>query len=312
MNASPDRNSNESIESSGLNSSQGGDSREYETFRQNIKQVFEAQDRGEQVGDIELFQDILGKDVCRKLGLFRLPPEFCLSVIMPVFNEAATIEAMVRRVKSSRIPMEVILVDDGSTDGTREVLQGLSGEPDTRVVLHAENQGKGAAIRTGMAEARGDILIIQDADMEYDPDDYRFLLQPIIEGDADVVFGSRYSNNDREVPPLWHQWGNQFITLCASLALGRRFTDVETCYKVFRRSVIQEILPTLRENRFGIEIELTCKLARNRKLRIYERPIRYRRRSYAEGKKIGWRDGVAAMWCILKYSFGNLDSDLPS
>ncbi|MHB8955303.1 MAG: glycosyltransferase family 2 protein [Pirellulaceae bacterium] len=251
---------------------------------------------------VELLHRVLGDDVCRQLGVYRFPAGFLLSVVIPVYNEARTIEQVVTRVRATELPLEMILVDDGSTDGTRDVLERMAGAADCRILVHARNEGKGAAIKTGLAAACGDVVVIQDADMEYDPRDLRLLLQPIIENEADVVFGSRFIHNDRPVSPLWHQGANQFITLFAVLASGYRFTDVETCYKMFRRELVQDIVPTLREKRFGIEIELTFKLVKQRGVRFYERPIRYARRSYAEGKKIGWRDGLAALWCVLRYS----------
>ncbi len=250
---------------------------------------------------VELLHRVLGADVCRQLGIYPLPPDFLLSVVIPVYNEARTIEQVLARVRATELPLEMILVDDGSTDGTREVLQRVALGEDCRVILHERNQGKGAAVKSGLAAARGQVVVIQDADMEYDPRDLRLLLQPIVEGDADVVYGSRFIHNDRPVSPLWHQGANQLITFCAVLVSGYRFTDVETCYKMFRRDLVRDIVPTLRERRFGIEIELTFKLVRQRGVRFFERPICYARRSYAEGKKIGWRDGFAALWCILRY-----------
>ena len=252
---------------------------------------------------VELMYKLLGADLCQQLGVYRIPAGFLLSVVIPIFNEARTIEQVVTSVRATGLPVEIVLVDDGSTDGTRELLRRLSGDPDCQVIMHGKNEGKGAALKTGLAAAKGDVIVIQDADMEYDPRDFRILLQPILEDDADVVYGSRFIHNDRPVSPLWHQGANQLITFLSVLATGYRFTDVETCYKMFRRELIEDIVPTLREKRFGIEIELTFKLARKSGVRFYERPIRYARRSYAQGKKIGWRDGIAALWCILRYSF---------
>lgn len=251
---------------------------------------------------VELLYKLLGADLCQQLGLYRIPAGFLLSVIIPVFNEAKTIEQVVASVRATGLPLEIVLVDDGSTDGTRDLLQRLADEPDCQVIMHGNNQGKGAALKTGLAAATGDVVVIQDADMEYDPRDFRALLQPILNDDADVVYGSRFIHNDRPVSPLWHQGANQLITFLSVLATGFRFTDVETCYKMCRRELIADIVPTLREKRFGIEIELTFKLAGKSGIRFYERPIRYARRSYAQGKKIGWRDGIAAIWCILRYS----------
>jgi len=242
----------------------------------------------------------LGQDTARRLGIFQLPENFLLSVVIPVYNEVNTIEAVVQRVRSSGLPIEIILVDDGSRDGTRDKLKQLESIPNTRVILHEKNRGKGAAIKTGFAHATGDIVVIQDADMEYDPQDFRYLIQPIIEGDADVVYGTRYGHQDRPVAPLWHYAVNRLISILTSIKTGLYFSDVETCYKLFPRKVIQDLVPQLRENRFGIEIEVTIRLARQ-KIRFYERHIRYHRRSWDQGKKIGWKDGVRALWCILRY-----------
>jgi glycosyltransferase involved in cell wall biosynthesis len=246
-------------------------------------------------------EKLLGADTCRRLGVFHLPEGFVLSVVIPCYNEVRTIEQVIRRVRDTSLPCEIILVDDGSTDGTRDVLCGLAVQPDLRIVFHERNQGKGAALRTGFQHATGDVVTVQDADLEYDPRDFRYLLQPIVEGVADVVYGSRFSGNDRQVGPLWHLAVNQLITKLFNLRHGRKFSDVETCYKLFRRSLIQEIAPSLREKRFGIELEMTAKLLRKGDVRFHERPISYVRRTFAEGKKINWRDGVSALWCIAKY-----------
>ena len=248
-----------------------------------------------------LARRLLGADACRRLAIYPLPPEFLLSVVIPVFNESATIQRVIARVRDTGLPVEIILVDDGSMDGTRVLLAQLSSDDDCQVILHSANRGKGAAVRTGLAAATGDVVVIQDADTEYDPSDFRWLLQPIIEDEADVVYGSRFTNHACPVAPLWHRAANKLITVCASYASGYRFSDVETCYKMFRRALVQEIVPTLRERRFGIEIELTFKLLGQPGARFHERPIRYQRRSYEEGKKIGWRDGIAALWCIFRY-----------
>jgi len=252
---------------------------------------------------VESLERILGSDVCRRIGVYKLPPAFVLSVIIPVYNEAKTITDVIARVRKTELACEMIVVDDGSSDGTKEVLQALaeSGQDDVRIFFHDKNQGKGAALVTGFQHATGDVVVVQDADMEYDPQDLRFLLQPIVEDYADVVYGSRFSGADRQVSPLWHLAANQVITKLFSFRHGRKFTDVETCYKVFRRELIQQLAPHLREKRFGIELEITARLLQNRETRFYERPISYVRRTYAEGKKIGWRDGVWALWCILRY-----------
>jgi|688.fasta_scaffold03686_15 glycosyltransferase involved in cell wall biosynthesis len=242
----------------------------------------------------------LGEDTARRLGIFQLPENFFLSVVIPVYNEVNTIESVVERVRSSGLPIEIILVDDGSRDGSREKLKQFEAMPKTKVIFHEKNRGKGAAIKTGFSQATGDIVVIQDADMEYDPQDFRYLIQPIIEGEADVVYGTRYGHQDRPVAPLWHYAVNRIISILTSIKTGLYFSDVETCYKLFPRKLIQELVPKLRENRFGIEIEVTIRLARQ-KIRFYERHIRYHRRSWDQGKKIGWKDGVRALWCILRY-----------
>ena len=242
----------------------------------------------------------LGQDTARRLGIFQLPENFLLSVVIPVFNEVNTIENVIHRVRSSGLPIEIILVDDGSRDGTREKLKNLEQQSDIRIILHEKNRGKGAALKTGFQHAKGDIVVIRDADMEYDPQDFRYLIQPIIEGEADVVYGTRYGHQDRPVAPLWHYCVNRFISLLTSIKTGLYLSDVETCYKLFPRKLIQDLVPNLKEDRFGFEIEVTVRLARQ-KIRFYERPIRFHRRSWDQGKKIGWKDGVRALWCILRY-----------
>ncbi len=224
-----------------------------------------------------------------------------LSVVIPCYNELATIDEIVRRVREIPIDKEIIIVDDYSTDGTRERLAELGESDDIVVALHGENQGKGAALRTGFREARGDIVLIQDADLEYDPKEYPKLIQPILDGRADVVYGSRFAGGDsHRVLYFWHSIGNRFLTLVSNALTDLNLTDMETCYKVFRREVIQDI--AIEENRFGFEPEITAKLAK-RKVRIYEVGISYSGRTYEEGKKIGWRDGVHAIYAILKYNF---------
>lgn len=223
-----------------------------------------------------------------------------LSVIIPCYNEAATILDLIRRVETSPVSIkEIIIVDDGSQDGTIEVLKSVR-NPLVRVFFHDKNQGKGAALRTGFAAAEGDICIVQDADLEYDPEEFPVVIQPIIDGKADVVFGSRFQGGrPHRVVYYWHSVGNKFLTTLSNMLTNINLTDMETCYKAFRREVIQSI--SIRENRFGFEPEITAKVSR-KNLRIYEVGISYYGRTYAEGKKIGWRDGVRAIYCILKYN----------
>jgi glycosyltransferase involved in cell wall biosynthesis len=228
--------------------------------------------------------------------------EPCLSVVMPVFNEADTVAAVVKTVLSQRPVQEFVIVDDCSTDGTWDKLQPLAqNEPRVKLTRHGYNQGKGAALRTGFAQATSPIVIVQDADSEYDPAEYYRLLTPILTGKADVVFGSRFIGSDaHRVLFYWHSLGNKFLTTLSNMASGLNLTDMEVCYKTFRREIIQGI--KVEENRFGFEPEITAKVAKL-KVRIYEVAISYYGRTYAEGKKIGWRDGVHALWCILKYNF---------
>ena len=243
----------------------------------------------------------LGEDVCRELGIFPLPEGLRLSVVVPVYNEKTTVAEIVRRIRAVPIAKEIILVDDGSTDGTRDVLATFAAELDLRIILHPQNRGKGAALRTGFAQATGDIVLVQDADLEYDPRQYRKLIQPIVEGMADVVFGSRFLPvGPHRVLYFWHYVANRSLTILSNMFTGLNLTDMETCYKVFRREVIQAITPTLKEDRFGIEPELTAKIAR-RKYRTYEIGISYFGRTYQEGKKIGLADACRAFWAILRY-----------
>ncbi|MEY2643452.1 MAG: hypothetical protein RLZZ611_101 [Cyanobacteriota bacterium] len=223
-----------------------------------------------------------------------------LSVVIPCFNEAATILDLIERVRSSPVgPKQIIVVDDGSSDGTRTLLQGLQAD-DLTVLLHERNRGKGAALATGFAAARGEICIVQDADLEYDPAEYPLVIGPIVNGKADVVFGSRFQGAaPHRVVYFWHRVGNGFLTLLSNMFTDLNLTDMETCYKAFRTDIIQSI--TIREKRFGFEPEITAKVARLR-CRVYEVGISYYGRTYDEGKKIGWKDGVRAIWCILKYN----------
>lgn len=233
-------------------------------------------------------------------------PAVRLSVVIPVFNELQTLEEIVGRVQAVELPApfvgkEIVLVDDGSTDGTRALLAELEQRFDNvRAILHEVNQGKGAALRTGFESATGDVVLIQDADLEYDPNEYPRLLEPIADGRADVVYGSRFIGGEsHRVLYFWHTVGNRVLTLLSNMMTDLNLTDMETCYKVFRREVIRGI--TIEENRFGFEPEITAKIAK-RGVRIYEVGISYSGRTYEEGKKIGWRDGVRALWCIAKYN----------
>ena len=225
-----------------------------------------------------------------------------LSVVIPVYNEKATIRAIIERVRSvslEGIDKELIVVDDCSRDGTRQELETLS-LPGVHVVYHERNRGKGAALRTGFARATGDVVLVQDADMEYNPQEYPVLLKPILDGHADVVYGSRFLSGPHRVHLFWHYVGNRFLTLLSNMMSNLNLTDMETCYKVFRREVLQGM--TLRSDRFGFEPEVTQKVARGG-WRVYEVPISYHGRDYAEGKKIGWKDGVSAIYTIIKFRF---------
>ncbi len=252
-----------------------------------------------------ILERVLGAELCRRLGIVRLPDAFKLSIVMPVYNEIRTLSKVIERLRATHLPLEIVIIDDGSRDGSREYLAGLSERTaenaDLKIVFHERNQGKGGAVKTGLLASSGDVVVIQDADLEYDPSDLWSLLQPIAEDQADVVYGSRFSHIDGPVHHYWHRWGNQFITRLSNWKSGWALTDVETCYKMMRRELAQKIAPTLVERGFGIEIELTFKLARQSGVRFFERPVSYVGRSWAEGKKIGLKDGLWALWCILRY-----------
>ena len=223
-----------------------------------------------------------------------------LSVVIPVYNEEDTVADVIEAVRSAPYEKEIIVIDDGSLDGTREVLAGYAGDPEVRVLQQSENRGKGAALRRGFDAATGDVVIVQDADLEYSPEDYPRLLQPIVEGRADVVYGSRFQGGPGRVLYYRHTMGNRFLTFLSNLLTDLNLTDMETCYKVFRREVIQSL--TLTSDRFGFEPEVTAKLSRIPEISIYEVPIAYHGRTYAEGKKITWKDGVSAIWSIVKFN----------
>jgi len=224
-----------------------------------------------------------------------------ISIVIPCYNEAETIETIVQAVLAAPLPnLEIIIVDDCSTDGTKELLYKKISHLVDQIIYHKKNQGKGAALRSGFANVTGDIVIIQDADLEYNPQEYPVLIQPILDGKADVVFGSRFQGGQaHRVLYFWHYMGNKALTLLSNMFTNLNLTDMETCYKVFRNEVLQQI--EIKENRFGVEPELTAKVSKLG-CRIYEVGISYSGRTYSEGKKINWKDGVQAIWCILKYN----------
>ena len=251
----------------------------------------------------------IGESACRQLGFYVIPNEMRLSVVIPVYNEEKTLRLLVDKVREVPIRKELILIDDCSKDRTRDVLKALEAEGGSddfnriRIFFHDVNQGKGAALKTGFTHVEGDVVIIQDADLEYDPAEYPRLLQPIVENKADVVFGSRFLGDQaHRVLYFWHYLGNRFLTTLSNCFTNLNLSDMETCYKVFRREVLDEITPKLVQKRFGFEPEITAKIARLG-VRIYEVPISYYGRTYADGKKIGWRDGFSALRCIVKYNF---------
>ena len=255
---------------------------------------------------------VLGESTCRDLGIYRMPDGLVLSVVIPVYNEVHTIREIVRHVRAVPITTQIVLVDDCSKDGTRDVLRAMGEEdPSLTVVFHDVNQGKGAALRTGFRHATGQIVIVQDADLEYDPSEYPRLIQPIVEGKADVVYGSRFIGETHRVLYFWHSLVNKGLTFLSNVFTNLNLTDMEVCYKVFRREVIQGLV--LKSNRFGFEPEVTAKVARfqtppidgrpSRKCRVYEMPVSYNGREYREGKKIGWKDGFQALYCIVRYAY---------
>ncbi len=256
---------------------------------------------------------VLGEASCRKIGIYRIPEDFVLSVVIPVYNEERTIRQILDRVRAVPINKQIIIVDDCSKDGTREILRELADhDPGLTLVFHEVNQGKGAALRTGFRHATGDVVIVQDADLEYEPEQYPDLLQPIMEGKADVVFGSRFIGETHRVLYYWHSVANKGLTLLSNWFTNLNLTDMEVCYKLFRREIIQGI--TLKSDRFGFEPEVTAKVARfmmtdengrRRRCRIYEIPVSYHGRTYLEGKKIGLKDGFQALYCIIRYAFGD-------
>lgn len=231
----------------------------------------------------------------------RITNACCVSVVMPVYNEAATVANVINTVMAQPSVLELVVVDDCSSDGSWAVLQELSRkDPRIKAFHHEFNQGKGAALRTGIGKTTSPIVLIQDADLEYDPGEYPILIKPILDGKAEVVFGSRFAGGPHRVLYFWHSVGNQFLTMLSNMATNLNLTDMETCYKVFRREIIQQI--TIKENRFGFEPEITAKVAALGAV-VYEVPISYNGRTYAQGKKVNWRDGFSALRCILKYNF---------
>lgn len=249
---------------------------------------------------VEVLQRLLGKAACRQLGIFPVPEGFKLSVVIPVFNEKQWIRTIIDRVQAVPIPKEIIVVDDCSTDGTREILGQMDME-NLRVFLQPRNMGKGAALREGFKHACGDVVLVQDADLEYDPAEYPRLIQPIVDDQADVVFGSRFIGDNHRVLYFWHSVANTMLTMLSNMFTNLNLTDMETCYKVFRREVLKDI--TLKSDRFGFEPEITAKVARRRSpaWRIYEIPISYSGRTYEEGKKIGLKDAFNALFCIIRF-----------
>jgi glycosyltransferase involved in cell wall biosynthesis len=253
---------------------------------------------------VRFLQALLGESTCKQVGIYPIPPGFKMSVVIPVYNEERWLRELIRRVRAVPIPKEIVIVDDCSTDSTRTILAELEKEAsEVRVFLQEKNQGKGAALRTGFSHVTGDIVVVQDADLEYDPAEYPRLIQPILDNRADVVYGSRFIGESHRVLYFWHYVANKFLTMVSNMFTNLNLTDMETCYKVFRREVLEGI--KLKSNRFGFEPEITAKIARRRQpaWRIYEVPISYSGRTYEEGKKIGLKDAFNALWCIIRYRY---------
>ncbi len=268
-------------------------------FRQQIRMLSSAE-------RVEVLQELIGEAACRHVGIYPIPPGFKLSVVIPVFNEERWIRELIRRVQAVDVPKELVIVDDYSTDNSRAILKELESE-EIRVFFQPKNLGKGAALREGFRHSTGDVIIVQDADLEYDPAEYTRLIQPIIEDKADVVYGSRFIGDRHRVLYFWHSVANRMLTTLSNMFTNLNLTDMETCYKVFRREVVQDM--KLRSNRFGFEPEFTAKVAKRRKdhrpWRIFEVPISYSGRTYEEGKKIGLKDAFNALFCIIRYRYFN-------